>query len=227
MPQGLWKPDPKCLLEILSRKDTDDSREQISWHRQHFAYVNQQTNHCVLPVKWRSPDYSAVHRLRSNFVWEHKSHTLPLPPHCKEVQWKARQHSLCIPYNLNFSRGKQILDSTGYLDKKGKLLQLLFFPFSNQFIYFMLGEILKRIPGILCVKKLKYNHGFWKCLLLLLCAFEYFISPLSTIFYGSTSCPLIKHSWVFGFYLTDTPHPACKNSISGSQSSWLISKMSY
>lgn len=157
-----------------------------------FCLFNQQTNHCVLPVKWRSSDYSAVHRLRSNFVWEHKSHTLPLPPHCKEVQWKARQHSLCIPYNLNFSRGKQILDSTGYLDKKGKLLQLLFFPFSNQFIYFMLGEILKRIPGILCVKKLKYNHGFWKCLLVLLCAFEYFISPLSTIFYGSTSCPLIK-----------------------------------
>lgn len=46
-----------------------------------------------------------------------------------------------------------------------KLLQLIFFPFSNQFIFFTSGVILKRIHGIFCVKKFNNSHGFWKCLL--------------------------------------------------------------
>lgn len=59
-----------------------------------------------------------------------------------------------------------------------------------------------------------------------MCLFDYSVnfclSPFTPVSYGSNSYALIKHSWVFGLYLTDRPHPACKNSISSSQSTWLI-----
>lgn len=61
----------------------------------------------------------------------------------------------------------------GYLDNKKQTSKrtpnqtkiLIFFPFSNWFIYLMLKLILEKIPGIFYVKKLNHNHDFWICLL--------------------------------------------------------------